>query len=174
MREAQRRGREDALSGRDADFSEVDLGDAWMLNYMLGRQPQQLAPLPWPTTLLLALESAAWTELFEHIRPWNPAIPLILFPRGMQPRLARQRAAELGLGPNDELPLLRRSPHTTWLAAVPVLAVGSALARRAGVRRSVIHLGTLLTVDVARRYGWRRAGLPTSPPPGRGRASGSA
>jgi hypothetical protein len=170
MREAQRRGREDALAGR-AFSADVEGDRVWFANYFAGRKGEPpLPPLTLPAELSFALLRAAEAELFE----WLGASEWVLV-WGVRRRyrtieaLRKRRAAELGLGPNAELPLLRAGVgRLTW--ALPLVGLSTVLARRRGVRPSLITLTASLASDAITRSNWRRAGLPTRPA-GRGRAS---
>jgi hypothetical protein len=174
MREAQRRGHEDALAGRFSMPDETD-DAAWAANYRLGfkgEQPQP--PLPWQAELWFTLLAAAEIEFMERLglSEW---LTLLAWRSRARVRdgLAKRRAIELGLGRNDELPLLRADPSRISCAAAPVIAGAGAVARRRGMRTSLAMLASGPLFELLRRYGWRRAGLPTKRR-GRRRASAPA
>ena len=166
MREAQRVGREDALSGRQPTHETFERESDWVANYTAGRlgSPAFFTPLPWAAEIALALTSAAGTELVERMRASYPLAPwarMAVMEIALPAR--RQRAKDLGLGPNDELPLLRASPIGLQLPLLFVLPIAGWAARRLGVRPALVTLLVYLSMSAASHASWRRAGLPTSP-----------
>ena len=172
MREAQRRGHEDALAGRESAALTEHLDDeAWRANYVAARNGLPSPPPPWPEVLSFALLTAARIELLDLLG-LPPALTMWIgfTPVSYTEPLRRRQALALGIGRNDELPLLRARADRASCSAIPVVALAGVAARRIGVRTSLISLATSISIAALRRYDWRRAGLPTRPP-GRGRPS---